>query len=101
MKLRAEIAGVTESLELRREGARVLATIGDRQYELQAHDIQQGVYLLRLGESVYECRVRTVDSAAGVSEVHVGQQEFQVTLTDPRRLSHAAVAGTLPAGRAA
>ena len=33
--------------------------------------------------------------------MHVGQQEFQVTLIDPRRLSHAALAGTLAAGRAA
>jgi biotin carboxyl carrier protein len=93
--------GMDQSLELRREGAWVRATIADRHYELQAHDIEPGVYLLSLGDSVYECRVRTVDAAAGVSEVHMGQAEFQVTLSDPRRLSHAAVAGALAAGRAA
>jgi biotin carboxyl carrier protein len=101
MKLRAEIAGADHSLEFRRDGSRVIATIDGRQYELQAHDVEPGVYLLHLGARVYECRVRNVDAAAGVNEVHVGQEEFQVTLIDPRRLSHAAMAGTLAAGRAA
>jgi biotin carboxyl carrier protein len=101
MKLRAEIAGVDHSLEVQRDGARVVATIDDRHYELQAPSLEPGAYLLHLGTSVYECRVRTLDAASGLSEVHVGQQEFQVTLIDPRRLSHAALAGTLAAGRAA
>ncbi len=101
MKLRAETGGVDHSLELRRDGARVVATIDDRQYELEAHNVEPGVYLLHLAGRVYECRARTLDTASGVSEVHVGQQEFEVKLTDPRRLSHAAIAGTLAAGRAA
>lgn len=101
MKLKAEIAGANHSLEFRRNGTRVSAALDGRHYELQAHDLEPGVYLLHLDERIYECRVRSVDAAAGVSEVHVGQQEFQVTLSDPRRLSHAAAAGTLAAGRAA
>lgn len=88
-------------MEFRLEGTRAIATIDDRHYDLQAHQVEPGVYLLRLGERIYECRVRSVDTAPGTSEVHVGQQEFQVTLNDPRRLSHAGVSGTLAAGRAA
>jgi biotin carboxyl carrier protein len=101
MKLKAEIAGADHLLEFRRDGARVVASVDDRDYELQAHTVAPGVYLLHLGARVYECRVRTVDTAKGISEVHVGRQEFEVTLVDPRRLSHAAVSGTLAAGRAA
>jgi biotin carboxyl carrier protein len=101
MKLRAQIDGADNSLEFRRENDRVLAVIDGRQYELQVHDVEPGVYLLQHGAQVYECRVQPVDSALGISEVHVGQQEFQVTLTDPRRLSHAPASGTLAAGRAA
>jgi biotin carboxyl carrier protein len=101
MKLKAEIIGADYPLEFRRDGTRVLATVAGRYYELEAHDVEPGVYLLKLDQRVFECRVRRVDTAAGVSEVHVGQQEFQVTLVDPRRLSHATAAATLAAGRAA
>ena len=101
MKLRAEITGTTHSVEFRREGTRVIATIDDRDYELQAHDLEPGVYLLQLGERVYDAHSRGMDAAAGISEVYVGQREFHVTLVDPRRLSHAAISGTLAAGRAA
>ncbi|MDX6611664.1 MAG: hypothetical protein QOD75_850 [Blastocatellia bacterium] len=101
MKLKAEIAGADHLLELRRDGARIVAKVDDRDYDLQAHPGATGVYLIHLGERVFECRVRSVDASAGLSEVHVGQEEFQVTLTDPRRLSHASVSGTLAAGRAA
>jgi biotin carboxyl carrier protein len=101
MKLKAEIAGTEHSLEFQRDGNRVIAQIDNRHYELRAHDVEPGVYLLHLNDSIYECRIQTVDAAAGASEVHVGQQEFQVKLVDPRRLSHAAAAGTMAAGRAA
>ena len=101
MKLRAQIDGADHSLEFRRENDRVLAAIDGRQFDLQVHDVEPGVYLLQHEAQVYECRVQPVDPALGISEVHVGQQQFQVTLTDPRRLSHAAASGTLAAGRAA
>jgi biotin carboxyl carrier protein len=101
MKLRAQIDGADNSLEFQRDNDRVLAAIDGRPYELQVHDVEPGVYLLQHEGRVYECRVQPVDPALGISEVHVGQQEFQVTLTDPRRLSHAPASGVLAAGRAA
>ena len=101
MKLKAELAGKEHALELQRYGARVVAAVDSRRYELSAREIEPGVYLLQLGERVYECRVRTVDSVRGVREVSVGQQEFQVTLIDPKRLSHTQAAGALATGREA
>jgi len=88
MKLKAELAGREHTLELQRRGPGVVAAVDGRRYELSAREIEPGVYLLQLGERVYECRVRTVDSGRGVSEVSVGQQEFHVRLIDPKRLSH-------------
>lgn len=101
MKLKAELAGMEHALELQRRGTRVVAAIDDRHYELSAREVEPGVYLLQSGERVYECRVRTVDSASGVSEVSVGQREFHVGLIDPKRLSHTQAAGALATGRAA
>jgi biotin carboxyl carrier protein len=101
MKLKAELAGTEHALELQRYGARVVAAVDSRRYELLVREIEPGVYLLQLGERVYECHVRTVDSVRGVREVSVRRQEFQVTLIDPKRLSHTQAAGVLATGREA
>src|SRR2546423_6121083 len=99
MKLTAELGDTTHALELRREGARVLATVDDRRYELEAHEPEPGVYLLRLDGRVYECRVGHA-STSGATEVETGTQTFQIVLRDPKRLSHTAEAGAHAAGRA-
>ena len=101
MKLKAELAGIEHALELQRYDGRVVAAVDSRRYDLSAREFEPGVYLFQLGERVYECRVRTVDSVRGVREVSVGQQEFQVTLIDPKRLSHTQAAGALATGREA
>ena len=101
MKLKAELAGMEHTLELQRRGPGVVAAVDGRRYELSAREIEPGMYLLQLGERVYECRVRTVDFGRGVSEVSVGQQEFHVRLIDPKRLSHTQATGALATGRVA
>ena len=102
MKLTAELDGTQHALTLARDGARVVAEVDGRRYELEAREVEPSVYLLRAADGrVYECRVRGVDAAGGVSEVQAGQQVFQVTLVDPKRLRHAQGAGALAAGRAA
>ncbi|HEX8180255.1 MAG TPA: biotin/lipoyl-containing protein [Pyrinomonadaceae bacterium] len=101
MKLTAEVAGQEHALELQREGASVVAEVDGRRYELEAREVEPGSYLLHAAGRVYECRVRRTDGAAGASEVHVGQQVFQITLVDPKRLRHMQSAGAQTGGRAA
>ena len=98
MKLTAELAGTEHTLELAREDARVVATVDDRRYEIEAHEVEPGVYLLQTGGRVYECRVGKATSAT--TEVQVGTQVFQIALSDPKRLRHAAAAGAQTSGRA-
>ncbi|OLE54951.1 MAG: hypothetical protein AUG51_04730 [Acidobacteria bacterium 13_1_20CM_3_53_8] len=93
MKLIAEIAGEEHDVEIKREGSRVVALIDGRKIEVEARDMGNGHYLLKNGNSVYECRVeRSRDSARSI-EVNVGTDAFHITLTDPKRLRSLARAG--------
>jgi biotin carboxyl carrier protein len=101
MKLIAEIAGATHNCEIRREGARVWAEVDGRLYEVEAHEPEAGVYLLKSGGGVYECRVEGgAGRARGSSEVRVRDSAYEVTLIDPKRLRGARGAGAEASGRA-
>jgi biotin carboxyl carrier protein len=99
MKLTAELAGTAHALELERAGVQVVATVDGRRYELEAREVEPSVYLLQASGRIYECRVREAGVQGNAREVHIGQQTFQITLLDPKRLRHAAGAGTQASGR--
>ena len=102
MKLNAEVDGEEVALEVRREGGRVFADVGGRRYELEARAVGAGEYLLLYEGRVYECRVEQAQGARGrgLLVVSVGAGEYAVTLTDPKHLRGARVAGGHDAGRA-
>jgi biotin carboxyl carrier protein len=100
MKLRADIGGEELTLDVRREGGRVFAEVGGRRYELDAHDLGAGEYLLlEEGGRVYGCRV-AASPDAGAFEVQVGERSFEVVLFDPKRLRGARAASAHGGGRA-
>ena len=102
MKLNAEVDGEEVALKVRREGGRVFADVGGRQYELKARRVGDSEYLLLNEGRVYECRVGAAQGARGRGAlvVSVGESEYAVTLTDPKHLRGARVAGGHDAGRA-
>lgn len=69
MKLKAIIGDHEEDVELVLDGGRVSARIGARSYELEAREIEAGVYLFFLGNKVREVRV-----------------DDRIKILDPRRL---------------
>lgn len=69
MKLKAIIGEHEEEVGLELDGERVSARIGARSYELEAREIETGVYLFFLGNKVREVRV-----------------DDKITIVDPRRL---------------
>ena len=69
MKLKAIIGEHEEDVELVLDGGRVSARIGARSYELEAREIESGVYLFFLGNKVREFRV-----------------DDRIKILDPRRL---------------
>jgi len=69
VKLKAIIGENEEELELKLDGERVSARIGARSYELEAREIDRGVYLFFFGNKVREFRV-----------------DDRIKIIDPRRL---------------
>jgi biotin carboxyl carrier protein len=100
MKLIAEVDGESYALDLRREGARVEATVDGRRYELEARETEAGAFLLLAGGRVYECRAQSAPESAGATEVQIGDEMFRVALSDPKRLRGARGAGAEAGGRA-
>jgi biotin carboxyl carrier protein len=102
MKLIAEVEGRSYALDVRREGARVEASVDGRRYELEARETEAGAFLLlAAGGRVYECRAnRATAGAGGTREVQIGDEVFQVKLIDPKRLRGARGAGVEASGRA-
>lgn len=98
MKLRAEIDGEELAVEVRREGERVFAEVGGRQYELSAQQVGEGEYLLLHEGRVYGCRVG--EGADGAFEVEAGGRTYAATLSDPKRLRGARASDGQDAGRA-
>jgi biotin carboxyl carrier protein len=99
MKLIAEHEGTEHALELQRDGARVVAQVDDRHYELAAHEVEPNAFLLQTGARVYECRVVAPAATDGTTEVQIGQAQFQITLIDPKRLRHTQAADAQANGR--
>jgi biotin carboxyl carrier protein len=94
VKLKAEIEGETQTIEIKRDGAQVFADIDGRRYQVEARESQPGVYLLISDGHVYECRVDNPEARRESMEVTTGTRAFSVILTDPKRLRGAQAAGS-------
>ncbi len=93
MKLHATIANLEVSVEIRRHGERLFANVDGREYELDAHQSASSVMLRTTDGRVFDCRVAGKPSSGRCLDVFVGPRQYAVTLTDPKRLRGAAVAG--------
>ncbi len=94
MKLKSDIEGKSQAIEIKRDGARVLAEIDGRRYEVEARELQPGVYLLISDGHVYECRVNQQGAGRESLEVTTGTRALSVMLTDPKRLRGAQASGS-------
>jgi biotin carboxyl carrier protein len=100
MRLTAELDGEQHSINLKRDGARLTASVGDREYELEVREQGAGVYLLLLGHRVFECRVDWTNNTRDRVEVYLGGESYEVSLADPKRMRGARGAGAHADGTA-
>jgi biotin carboxyl carrier protein len=84
MKLIAELNNEKYHLEFKREADKVFAKIDDREYELEASEVEPNVYLLKHNNQIYQIYV----APNGI--VNVGNNQFEVSLSDPKRLRSSA-----------
>ena len=78
MKYEAEIDGHQMSLEIEQRNGRVLATVGQRSYDLEVESPEPGVYLILLGNEVHEARVWPADP--GALRVKLGSRQFTASI---------------------
>jgi biotin carboxyl carrier protein len=92
MKLFAEYDEEQHEIEIKTDGLKVSAKVGEKSYELEAREVEPNTYLFNLGGRVYECYVAP-KTAAGVTRVRQGTKSFDFKLSDPKRLRGAQAFG--------
>ena len=80
MKLQAELNNEKHEIEIKRDGEKVFARIDEREYELEAAEVERDVYLLKHDNRIFQIYV----APNGI--VNVGNHQFEINLTDPKRL---------------
>ncbi len=98
MKLNAELNNENYEIEIRREGEKVFACVDDRNYELEASEVEPNVYLLKNENKIYEVFVSPQTNATEPFEVKVKNQTFEINLIDPKRLRGAAANSAIADG---
>ena len=95
MKLQAQIGEVLHSLEIKRDGDKVFARVDDREYELEASEVEPNVYLLEHSGEIHEFYVASASQPGSPQVVSSRKSDTEITLIDPRRLrGSAGVGGT-------
>jgi biotin carboxyl carrier protein len=80
MKLNAELKGEKHEIEITRAGETVFARVDDREYELEASEVEPDVYLLKHNNQIFEIYV----APNGI--VNLGNHQLEISITDPKRL---------------
>lgn len=93
MKLHATIDDHQTDIQIQDEGARVIAEIDGRQYDLTVHEKAGGEFLIVSDGHVFDCRVARRPESGIAIDVALGTANYSVILTDPKRLRGASDAG--------
>ena len=86
MKLIAKVDGERLNVEVVRGDTQVTATVDGREYALDISEPEPNIYTFRSGGKLTEAFV-----SAGGSKVTIGGHEFEIDLTDPKRLRGSSV----------
>jgi biotin carboxyl carrier protein len=80
MKLNAELNGEKHEIEITRAENTVFARVDDREYELEASEVERDVYLFKYNNRIFEIYV----APNGI--VNLGNHQLEIAITDPKRL---------------
>ncbi len=92
MKLQAELNNEKHEIEIKRDGDKVFARIDDREYNLEASEVEPNVYLLKNDNRIFQVYV------APNGMVNLGNHQFEIAISDPKRLRGSNAAGANAAG---
>lgn len=80
MKLIAELNNEKHEVEIKRDGEKVFAKIDEREYQLEASEVEPNVYLFKHDNQIHQIYV----APNGI--VNIGNHQFEIKLIDPKRL---------------
>jgi biotin carboxyl carrier protein len=86
MKIQATICEAQFEVEVRQQGSRVIATVGDRSYELELTRAGEQEFLMLNDGKVFDCRVDGQLKSGAAVEVTIAANRYAVTVLDPKRL---------------
>ena len=100
MKLTAEIDNEKHEIALNQNGENISAEIDGRVYELEAHEVESNVYLIKHNNQIYQIFVAPQENEDEPFSVNAGKNDFEIKLSDPKRMRHSADASGNAAGAA-
>ncbi|HYL97996.1 MAG TPA: biotin/lipoyl-containing protein, partial [Blastocatellia bacterium] len=80
MRCEFEIGGGREVVEIDQVDGKLRASVGERTYDLQMTSPESEVYLLFLGDKVFEARVSLLDPHS--YQIHIGGRSFSAKLVE-------------------
>lgn len=80
MKLQAELKNEKFEIEIKREGEKIFARVNDREYELEASEIEPDVYLFKYNNQISQIYV----APNGI--VNFGNHQLEVKVIDPKKI---------------
>ena len=86
MKLQAELNNENHEVEIKRDGDKVFARVDDRQYELEASEVEPNVFLLKNDNKIFEIFVSPQNAIGEPYKVKAKNFDFEINLIDPKRL---------------
>jgi biotin carboxyl carrier protein len=100
MKLFAELNKEKHEINLKKNGENFSAEIDDRVYELEAHEVEPNVYLLKNENKIYQIFVAPNEKQNEPFSVNLGNNDFEIKITDPKRMRSASSANANADGAA-
>lgn len=86
MKLIAQIKEDEHEINIKREGSKIFAEVGERKYELELSVPESNIYLLKHAGKIYEVFVSPNKIKDEPVQVNVGTEEFEINLIDPKKI---------------
>lgn len=86
MKFHAEIGDDKHEVEIKHGEGKIFADVDGRTYELDASEPEPGVFLFKHDNRVYEAVVTDPVVSGDPLNVRIGEREYEIRLTDPKRL---------------
>lgn len=100
MKLKAELNDENHEIDLQQNGSQIVAEINGRTYQLEADEVEPNVYLFKHENKIYQVFVSPGKTSNEASQVSIGANNFEIKLTDPKRLRSGAGASGAAGGTA-